>query len=558
MPSGLKMIRAAMACLILTAISFFFLDTSGLTPLQCHGLLHLQLVPILLGGGLLGLGVWLVLSLLFGRIYCSVICPLGIFQDVITRIGTVFNSAGNKSRPSKKRSFMQRAYRYSKPFVRLRYGFLLFFIISLFLSFGIRFPLFVSLLDPYGIFGRMITSLVRPFYLLGNNILTPYFHVAGNYSVTYRPVFFNPGISVVALVMFVLLFGLAFRHGRRYCNTICPVGTFLGWVARYSFFRIRLHSDCIGCGLCEFQCKSECIDSKNKTIDTSRCVVCFNCLTACSRNSLSYTCLPKNRVKAEKIRNLPQQSNADFVTFNQRQRRFLLSAFLSSFFMPLFFRKNEQATVVAAEDFTTVPQVLPQGKSVVSYQRENAIFPPGGISLRHFQSRCTACQLCVAKCPAQIIFPASNEYGWGGFMQPTLRFTHGFCNFDCTICADVCPNRALHNLSVQEKHQTQIGIVHFLVDNCVVNTQNSNCGACAEHCPTGAVSMVPFGDPSKHLTIPTIKTKLCVGCGACEYICPIRPYRAIYIEGNRVHQTAELPYDPDAKQQTLQMDDFGF
>jgi len=537
-----------MAALIFATISLFFLDANSLMPLQLHGLLHIQILPLILGVGLLGLSLWLVISLLFGRIYCSVVCPLGILQDVIARIGTIFTSFRSK----KKRSSMRRTFRYTKPFVRLRYGFLVFFLVAIAISFGLQFPLFVTLLDPYGIFARMITALVRPFTLHANNILTPYFHAAGNYSVTFQPVFFNLEITVISLLMFILIWWLAFRYGRRYCNALCPIGTFLGWVAQYSFFRVRLHQDCSGCGRCESLCKSECIDSKNKTVDGNRCVVCFNCLTACRTKSLSYSyALPqKERVEEATPGSLRQPVGENFAPFNRRQRRFILLAVLTS----LLFRKKEPPTAVAAVE----TQALPQGVSTVSYRRENAIFPPGGISSQHFHTRCTACQLCVAKCPAHIIFPANREYGWGGFMQPTLRFTHGFCNFDCTICSDVCSNRALHHLTVAEKHQTQIGIAHFQIDNCVVKTQDSSCGACAEHCPTGAVSMIPYGDPSKYLTIPEIRPELCVGCGACEFICPVRPYRAIYIEGNRVHQIAELPYDPNEKQQTIEMDDFGF
>ena len=442
---------------------------------------------------------------------------------------------------------MQRAYQYTPPFVRLRYGFLLFFIVSFFASFLLQFPLFVALLDPYGIFGRMMTSLVRPLYLLGNNFLTPYLHAAGYYSISFQPVFFNLGITVVSLLMLMLIGGLAFRYGRRYCNTICPVGTLLGWLSRYSVFRFRLHQDCNGCGICVSQCKSECIDSKNKTIDMSRCVVCFNCMTVCRKNALNYA--PSSV--------LEQTFHEGHKEKNRSRRRLLLLAFLT----PFLFRK-EQLSIAATESVPTtpsaVPAVLPQGKSKVSYRVENAVFPPGGISEEHFHARCTACQLCVAKCPTHIIFPANNEYGLGGFMQPTLRFVDGFCQFDCTICTDICPSRALRKLSVEEKHQTQIGIAQLLIENCVVETQGSNCGACAEHCPTGAVSMIPVGDPAKHLTIPTVKPELCIGCGACEYICPVRPYRAIYVEGNRVHKVAELPYDPSEKQQTIELDDFGF
>ena len=533
---GLKILRAGMAVLMLTAVAVFFLDVSRSLPLELHLLMHVQIVPLILAAGLLGLTVWLIVSLLFGRIYCSVICPLGIIQDGIARVGALFGK-----------------YKYTPPFVRLRNGFLLFFIGSLVVSFVLQFPLFVTLLDPYGIFGRMITSLVRPFYLFGYNFLVPYFQSTGYHTVTFQPIYFNVGITVVSLLMLMLIGTLAFRFGRRYCNTICPVGTLLGRISRYSVFRFRLHQNCSGCGICASKCKSECIDYKNKTIDMSRCVVCFNCLTICKKNAIGYTLPLGMNCSVEKQKPTSLHPDRDAVSSHRSHRRLLLLALLA----PFFFRKP-QIAIAATENASTVPDVLPQGKSRVSYRRENAVLPPGAISSQHFHARCTACQLCATKCPTHIIFPANNEYGLRGFMQPTLRFDNAYCQFDCTICTEICPSRALRKLSVAEKHQTQIGIAKLLIENCVVVTQGTHCAACEEHCPVGALHLEPYGDPEKHLTIPVLTPEFCIGCGACEYICPVRPYRAIYVEGNRVHQVAKLSFDPDEKQPTIELDDFGF
>ncbi|MEG1586949.1 MAG: 4Fe-4S binding protein, partial [Bacteroidales bacterium] len=130
---------------------------------------------------------------------------------------------------------------------------------------------------------------------------------------------------------------------------------------------------------------------------------------------------------------------------------------------------------------------------------------------------------------------------------------HGYCNYNCTLCSEVCPTQALKPLSVAEKKLTQVGIAQFRPELCIVPTQHADCGACAEHCPTQAVRMIPYKDG---LTIPSLDQSLCIGCGGCEFICPVRPFQAIYVEGEFFHHTACAPADAELFEEKV--DDFGF
>ena len=189
----------------------------------------------------------------------------------------------------------------------------------------------------------------------------------------------------------------------------------------------------------------------------------------------------------------------------------------------------------------------------ISFKRKHPVTPPGSVNVKRFNEHCTACHLCVSKCPSNVLKPALLEYGLAGILQPTMNFEHGFCNYHCTLCTEICPANALEKITEEEKKTLQVGHVHYIKENCVVVTDGTDCGACSEHCPTQAVSMQPY---KNGLRIPVIDQDLCVGCGACEYICPVRPYRAIYVTGNPVHKRAHLPEKKEQKK--IEVNDFGF
>ncbi|MDR1962453.1 MAG: 4Fe-4S binding protein [Planctomycetaceae bacterium] len=537
-----KWLRVIVAAIVFVAISALFLDFTGTIPRRWHLIAHFQITPAILicdystvfqtGIGILVF--WTVMTLLFGRIYCSVMCPFGILQDIVSRLA--------KSLRGKRFRF-----KFRSEMTKTRYGLLGIFV------FGLLFlPTAVSVLDPYSHFGRITTWLFRPVYLAGHNILAR-FMPDSLYFVSNH---INIPVFLFALSVLLLVGVLSFLFGRFYCNTICPVGTLLGLVSRYSRYKINLKTNCVSCGLCEKSCKGECIDSKNKRIDSSRCVTCFNCLSTCKRGAIVYSPpLPLLSVTPEEPEPLPQQQAA-FVPVSARMenhRRSFLQWSVFSFFLP------SVAGLVGTARSSPLPDPsLPTGVSRIGYKKQKSILPPGAKERTRFHKKCTACHLCVSKCPAGILTPSTIDLGLVGFLQPVVKFERGFCNYDCTICIEVCPTQALQIKSIEEKHRLQIGRVIFVKENCVVEMQGSSCGACAEHCPTGAVHMVPYGDPAKSLTLPEVDPDLCVGCGACEHVCPVRPFRAIYIDGLEKHGEAKPAYDPNEKQQEVKLDDFGF
>lgn len=491
-----KLFRVLFASLYFGAILLLF--TNFLYPyseLTTSIIIFPQLVPSLVKFVLVssvaagGFMIVIAISFLFGRVYCSFACPLGILQDVFSRL-------------SRKIGIGRQKYKFRKGIPFLRYGILTAVILSILL--GNIFLL--NILDPYSNFGRIATGLFRPILVFGNNILA---WILGKLSLYWmNPVEYHTNAVAVFFPLFIFLtiLYLSARHGRLFCNTICPVGTALGIVSKISIFKLQIaDSLCTNCGRCATECKSECIDIKQKIIDHSRCVGCLNCIDSCTNNGITYA----TALQAEK-----KEFKQDF---SRRE-----------------FSVNILAGVALA--FTSCST----GRSKVGEVNEESkvVSPPGSKSFSHFTNNCTACQLCVNACPSGVLQPSTFEYGLGGIMQPRLDFSKHFCNYECNVCSSVCPTGAIEKLTVEEKKQTQMGKVYFKRDKCIVKSEETACGACSEHCPTQAVKMVPY---KEDLTIPQINQEICIGCGACQHICPVEPHTAIYVLGNTIHQKAKLP-----------------
>jgi ferredoxin len=515
--SVLKYVRVALSLLFLLATSLVLLNFRNVIPAGVSRIvLFLQFTPSLLqfatatSFAAAGFGIVLLLTIVFGRVYCSTICPLGVLQDF-------FSFASRKLRK-------KRFHEPLEPYTAIHTAFLV--VAALPVVIGSVFA--VILLDPFSNFGRMVSSLLRPAMMAANNLLANVFEAFGSYAIYRMEIKDVAALAIVFPVLFLLFVAwMSFQHGRLYCNSMCPVGSLLRIVSKYSLFKIAINPDnCRSCQLCQQVCKAGCIDRKAKSVDFSRCVGCYNCLTVCPSHGLHFV--------------TPFDAKPSLVPITDTSRRsFLLGT--------TFFFVGQPRSV------DTAKVVKPQRDSTIPERKHHPVAPPGAQSIRHFTQTCTGCHVCVGSCPSQVLQPSTLEYGLGGFLQPRMDYNASYCNFECTVCTDVCPSGALQKLSVEKKKTTQTGRVVFIRENCVVFTENTDCGACTEHCPTKAVTMVPF----KNSRLPEIQPEYCIGCGACEHACPTRPYRAIYVEGNPIHATAKVKA-PEKKREVDLNADFPF
>lgn len=514
-----RKIRIFVSLLFFVMTSLLFLELSGsFVQLFSDEILFFQFIPSFLSFfhlvsiSAIGFIIVIIITLLWGRVYCSSICPLGVLIDLIS----FFKRKIQKIRKQKKER-----YKFKNPHNYLRYS-ILAIVVIMFLA-GSTFG--IVILDPYSNFGRIITNFVRPVFIEINNFAVLILEMFDNYSlVPYKHGLFSVSTIVFPILFLTLIFYLTIKSGRLYCNTICPIGSLLGIISKFTFFKIKIdENSCIECGKCETVCKANCINSDTKEIDFTRCVSCFNCFESCPTGGLKYLA--------------PLKINS-----NSSKRNFFISVGLLS--LSLFKKTSAQAKEIFVYKENTIPE-----------KRELPITPPGSKGIEHFLSNCTACTLCVSACPTHVLQPTLFEYGIEGFLMPHLLNTAGFCNYECTICGDICPNEAIVPVEKEEKKLIQIGKAEFIKDNCVVHTQKTDCGACAEHCPTQAVKMV--FSPELNLRIPEVDIKICIGCGACEFACPTKPYKAIYVVGNFVHQLAEKP-NQEKLEHPVSEEDFPF
>ena len=493
----LRKIRLAAALLFFTMITLLFLDFTG----TLHGwfgwMAKIQFLPAVLALNVGVVTALVFLTLLLGRVYCSVICPLGVFQDLISW----FSGKVKKNR-----------FRYSPAVSWLRYGVLAVFVIALVA--GV--VSLAALLAPYSSYGRIVSTLLAPLYQWGNNLLALWAEHADNYAF-YSVDVWMKGFSTLAVAVgtVVVLFVLAWRGGRTYCNTICPVGTVLGFLSKYSYFKLVIDTaKCNGCGLCARNCKSSCINPKAHEIDYSRCVVCMDCLGKCRQNAIKY--VPGSMIPKKHVEN----TGSDKVDTTRRSF-FTVSALVATSAV-----MKAQEKKVDGGLATLIDKKIPK--------RAASIVPAGALSFRHFAQHCTACQLCVSVCPNQVLRPSGDLKH---LMQPEMSYERGYCRPECAKCAEVCPTDAINLTGLAEKSAIQIGHAVWVAQNCIVNTDGVSCGNCARHCPTGAIQMVPKdADDENAPKIPIVNTERCIGCGACENLCPARPFSAIYVEGHEMHR----------------------
>ena len=518
----LRKIRIALSVIFWLGITLLFLDFTG----TLHGWLgwmaKIQFLPAVLALNVAVIVGLVLLTLVFGRVYCSVICPLGVFQDGVAHLSVA----------RKRRKKNHKPYRYSPEMKWLRYGVWVVFVIAIIL--GVQ--ALVALLAPYSAWGRIVQNLFQPVYLWVNNLFAALAERADSYAFYSREVWLRslPTFIIAAVTLIVVVI-LAWRNGRTYCNTLCPVGTTLSFFSRFAMFRPMIDANvCKGCKQCEHNCKASCIDVEHRKIDYSRCVDCFNCIDTCKFGALKYRFAwgkkeeipsPAAPVRNDKetVRNDKEAAGNDPVTpsgakeSRQGRRAFIAGAALAVGGAAL----KAQEKKVDGGFATILDKEVPD--------RETPITPPGSLSVKDFYRRCTACQLCVAECPNNVLRPSTDLRH---LMQPEMSYERGYCRPECTRCSELCPAGAIRKITKEEKTQYHIGTAHVNRTLCVVE-EGIECGNCARHCPAGAIMLVK--DEETGYRRPVVNEERCIGCGACENLCPARPISAITVNGRHNH-----------------------
>lgn len=499
----LRKIRITLATIFWVGVTLLFLDFTGTAQHYLAWMAKVQFLPAILALNVAIVVGLVILTLLLGRIYCSVVCPLGVMQDIIAWIS-------KRKLFRKRKTKLANKYTYSPTKRVLRALVLLLFLILMITGLN-TLAIFIA---PYSAYGRIATNLMQPLYLWANNGMAAIAEHYDSYMFYSVDVWMRSAVSLcAAIVTFVIVAVLAWRGGRTYCNTICPVGTVLGYVSHFSLFGPVFDKDkCNGCRQCERNCKASCINVKDHHIDMTRCVSCGNCMSLCPQGAMKFG----NRLS----KTGDSAPSREAASANADRRNFVKGL----------------ALVTTAATVDAVAKTVDGGLAVIEDRqvpsRKTPPTPPGSLSVKDFVQHCTACQLCIAACPNQVLRPSEHLER---LMQPVMEFDRGYCRPECNRCSQVCPTGAIRPITIEERTAEQVGHAVWIKKNCLCVTEGVDCGNCARHCPTGAIEMVALED-NDEVWVPAVNEELCIGCGACENLCPARPFSAIYVEGNEVHR----------------------
>lgn len=484
----LKRTRIILAALFIVGITLLF---TGIGTNWWGWMAKLQFLPAAMGLNLAVVAGVLAVTLLMGRIYCSVVCPLGVFQDIVIWLRKVYAKITKKAYAKAKKKSPSKRFTYNKERKWLRYGVLALIIICI--AAGIQGV--VLLVAPYSAYGRMVALAA------GKSLAWP--------------------LIVVAGVTFVGLVVLAWTSGRAWCSNICPVGTLLGSVSRYSMLRIAIDKDkCIGCRKCERTCRAACIDIQGgKVIDSSRCVNCFDCIGVCNEGGIglkfAWGKAPRSESGVTKGASCPAPTGHPD---DGGRREFVEKAAMLAGGVALTGLKAKAQ--LHGGPGTVIPKENPE--------RKVPLVPPGAVSVKRFYERCTGCQLCVSNCPNGVLKTSTDlEH----LLQPTMSYADGYCRPECNTCSTVCPAGAIEPLAKGEKLTLSWGVAHVYHRDCL-QRQGIDCGNCVRHCPVGAIRMVTNRAGRQ---VPVVNEELCIGCGACENLCPVRPISAVRVNGREQH-----------------------
>ncbi len=444
-----------------------------------------------------GLGL-ILMTLFLGRIFCGFVCPLGTIHHVVSWI-----------KPALKGELMVQANQ-KTPSQRVKYFLIIALLVGALMGLNL-----MGLMAPTSLLFRSLALAVFPglgigikelFDVMANSDIKILNQLSYGAEVLVSPIFGYGYQSYqtawfIGLIFLVILFLNRIRI-RFWCRVLCPLGALLGIFSRFSILRLEKdHEKCTNCTLCTKNCQGAASPMPGQDWENAECLLCFNCFDSCPEGALSF-----------RFRWYPKLNRKP-----DMGRRAVLTGLLAGISIPLLGRLGGQVHKVSD------PRL---------------IRPPGSLPEEDFLNLCQRCGLCMKVCPTNVINPTLAEAGMAGFWTPHLIMIQGYCEYTCTLCGNVCPTGAIREISVKEKIERpiRIGSVYVERGRCLPWSGNGPCIVCQELCPTSPKAIyfqkgVVKGPDGKEIPVqlPYVDLKRCVGCGICEYKCPVKGRPAIRV-----------------------------
>ena len=459
--------------------------------------------------GLLWSLVILAPTLFLGRFFCGWICPMGTLQHFV----------GNM--PSEANRGKQRieSHRY-KRWQTIKYVVLLGGLVAA--AFG---SMVIGWLDPFSLLVRSIgLSLLPAFNLIVRAALAPLessriaaikatggiIHaVLGAFLLDFRQAHFRQGFLLG--VLFFAILAMSLRVTRFWCRSICPLGALLGAVSRWSVLGLHKNPEaCNNCNRCLLHCQGGDDPIGGPPWRKSECLMCMNCVGSCPEHALTFRFFRKE---------------LEVASPDLGRRRMLSGLAAGAVAVPLL-RANTGL-----------------GKS----RNELLLRPPGALDEPDFLARCIRCGECMKVCPNNALQPAFAEAGLEGLWTPTLAPRIGYCEPSCVLCSEVCPTGAIWQITPKDKgwvvgvnsaqnQPVRLGTAFYDRGRCLPWAMATECIVCEEWCPVSPkaiyvveADVVDSAGKTKTLKQPRVDPSRCVGCGACEFACPLQDRPAVYV-----------------------------
>ncbi len=434
--------------------------------------------------------ITIALTVLFGRVFCGWFCPLGTLIDMADHFIRPIKKFDPTSLPG-----------------ALKYWILALVLVSA--VFGVQ---VIGFFDPFSLLVRsvvfsldpglnhLVSSFFDSIYTTApesvSNLTEPVYDGLKHFILPYRQSVFFLGFFSFALL--AAIFALGFVSKRFWCKTLCPLGGLLAVISKISVFKRIPVKACVHCDCCESACRMAAFDSDGR-LEFPECNLCMDCLEFCP-----------DQIPAFKFA-LPEKRS----TLSMGRRKWL-----------------------AAGAAGLVFPILSRTSAVSKVPEDHVIRPPGAMDEIDFLATCVRCGECLKVCINNALQPLFLDRGLEGMFTPSLVPRLGYCEFNCTLCSQVCPTGALAKLDLKQKHGFKVGTAFFDTDKCLVYAEKKACMVCEEHCPTydkaikfQTVEVLDFTGSRVTLKQPHVDGTLCIGCGICEHICPVEGTAAIRVTG---------------------------